>query len=232
MKKTIALAVLLTSQASQAGVITYSDSFGVQGSTTEVTVGELNESLRVSGFDSSLGTLTGVSVRVSSQLESGGYTENLSPQASWGMVALTLFESWQVSSSLFTHIFQQRSFNSFYYNESASKSSGNYFTLNQGDRLNFGYSSGELSQLFSFTGAELASFNTQALDFNFNARISSEVRQEIESGEALFESQYGTGIWGKVEVTYEYASQVWEPASILLMGVGIIGMAAHRRRQH
>ena len=44
-------ALTLASSNAFAGMMTVSDSFGSQGSTTDVPVGALNETLSVAGFD-------------------------------------------------------------------------------------------------------------------------------------------------------------------------------------
>ena len=77
MKKVLSAAALLfASTSSFAGMVTESGTFGTQGSTTDIALGVLNQTISIAGFNSALGTLTNVAITVYGQLNTAGSVTN------------------------------------------------------------------------------------------------------------------------------------------------------------
>lgn len=224
----IGSAFLLASSSAFAGLITETGSFGIQGSTTAVSLGTLNEVISINSFDNLLGTLTGVDITVFGQIDSQGSSQNIANANGRADVAMHMQNPWQVTTAAAnTHVFQASSFN---YLTAQSSVSG--FDMIPGSTFSFALTSGELSS--SLTGINLAAFNTgSAVNFNFSALPVTAIANILESGTGDFVNNVATASWGKVVVNYTYTptvvTSVPEPTSVAIMALGLIGFAASRK---
>ncbi|MDX2367010.1 MAG: PEP-CTERM sorting domain-containing protein [Colwellia sp.] len=230
MKKTlIGSALLLASSSAFAGLITETASFGTQGSSSDVTLGTLNEVISINGFDTLLGTLTGVEVKVFGQINTDGTSINTTSVLGRASVVMQIQQAWQVTTTAADdHVFAAPSFN---YLSDESSVSG--FTMAPGSTFSFALTSGELSS--SLTGVDIADFNTgSAVDFNFTGLPVTFLSNGLASGTGDFINNVSTGSWGKVEVEYTYTAApvttVSEPGSLAILALGLTGFALRRKK--
>ncbi|WDD98517.1 PEP-CTERM sorting domain-containing protein [Thalassomonas actiniarum] len=222
-----AAALTLASSNAFAGMMTVSDSFGSQGSTTDVPVGALTETLTVAGFDTSLGILTGVSISVFGQMDSEGSSKNVSAADGRAEVSILLGSNWSVTTAAADdYIFGN---GGAVLADDQSSAAGN-FDLTPGEIFTYDLSSGEQSG--AMTGVDLSAFTTGSMvDFVFSALALTYINNDVESGTGTFENTFQTGSWGKVEVTYTYSSEVPEPASIAILALGLVGLSLRNKQK-
>jgi hypothetical protein len=231
MKKTfIGAAFLLASSSAFAGLITETGTFGTQGSSTEVPLGTLSEIISINGFDTQLGTLTGVDITVFGQIDTVGSSTNTATVNGRADVAMHIQTPWQVTTlAADDYVFQALAFN---YLTDQSSASG--FDMASGDTFNFSLTSGELSS--ALTGVNLAAFTTGlAVDFNFSGLPITALSNVLESGTGNFVNSVATASWGKVVVNYTYTenptTSVSEPGTLAILALGLVGFAASRKKK-
>mgnify|MGYP000692598830 FL=1 len=220
-------ALTLASSNAFAGMMTVSDSFGSQGSTTDVPVGALNETLSVAGFDTSLGILTGVSISIFGQMDSEGSSKNVSAADGRADVSILLGSDWSVSTAA-ADDYTFGNGGAVLANDQSSPA-GN-FDLSPSEIFTYDLSSGLQSAVM--TGVDLSAFTTgNMVDFVFSALALTYINNDVESGTGTFENTFQTGSWGKVEVTYTYTSEVPEPASIAILALGLMGLGLRQKQK-
>lgn len=234
MKKLLLSTSLLFSLPASAAMITEVASFGTQGSSTDVQIGTLNQTLTINGFDTSLGTLTGVDIKVFGQINSRGSSKNVSDANGRADIGIMLFSNWAVTSSAAnTHVFQSANFvTPFLSASSAPTGVFNLIPNSANDTFAFDLTSGELSA--SLTGINLAAFTTgSAVDFLFSAFANTTFNNDVASGTGQFTNTFETGAWGKVEVSYTFDSvaTVSEPKTFALFGLTLAGLAFARKKR-
>lgn len=233
MKKITIFFLLLVSTNSFAEIITQTQevSFGEQGSTTNVSLGILNETLSVSAFDTALGVLRDVRITVFGQIDNKGSSKNISDGDGRASVSLMLSQAWQVTTSgADTFVFNQ--FASTLVSAQSSEP-GNYDLITghaQLDTFNFRLSTDERSG--GFTGVDKSAFTTgNDIDFNFRASAITNIQNNVNSGTGYFVNSFETGSWGKVKVEYIYDTDVPEPTTIVILGLGVMGLVLNRKKQ-
>jgi hypothetical protein len=228
-------ALTLAASTASAALISETVSFGTQGSSADVSIGTLNETLSVAGFNTALGTLTGVTVTVFGQLDSTGSSQNVSAADGRAEVAILIYNDWQVTtSSANDHIFQAADFSNAYLSDESSPAPT--FDLKPGtadDTFTYALTSGELSQVLG--GVNMAAFNGSSVDFNFTGFAQTEIQNEVASGTGFFTNSFATGSWGQVTVDYTYnavivppPSTVPVPGTLALLGLGLLAMRARK----
>ena len=221
MKNLFLICLLLISNSTVlAGSYNVAASFGTQGSSSDVNIGVLNETISIAGFDSSLGYLTGVNITVFGQIDSEGSSQNLSVANGRADIGIYLFTDWKVTTTAANHhTFLSSSLSPFL---SGSSSAPGVYTMIPGgdDTFDYDFTTGELSS--ALNGINLSEFiSGSVVDFIFSAWALTFIANEVESGTGEFTNVFSTGSWGKVEVTYTYA-EVPEPTSITLMIFALI----------
>ncbi len=241
MKKILAGSIMLAmASAANAGVYTETKSFGTQGSTTDVPIGTLNETITIDGFNSFLGgaipagsVLTGVTVTVYGQIDSAVSATNDPANASNARfdVSLYLYQDWKVTTaSADDYTFQTLDFVTPYlYDESSP--SGTY-TIAPGDSWSTSITSGELSATL---GNVVVSDFLNAVDFNFTTFANTSLGAFFENGTGQVLQQIATASWGQVVVDYTYENapppHVPEPGLLALLGLGLAGFGFGRARK-
>lgn len=208
MKKTLLALALIAAGTVQAGVITQSAALNLE--TTEI-----HQVFNINKFDATLGTLTGVSVTLNGEALSTVTLLNTAAQAQrFGFVSdLTLFlDGAGLSQTLALNLF---TFPPTVLPVGVLTDLG---TANPTGSLTF--SASDLSQ---FIGTGTTSFTCESLVVNTQSGGGGNIR-------VTQATQAGCGL--SVAYTYDTPSNPTpEPASMALVGLGMLGLAAVRRRK-
>lgn len=215
-----ASALLLASTQAFAGVVSETASFGVQGSVTDQAIGfGLSETVTISGFDAALGSLTGVEVTVSSQIDSAGQSTNTSGLAGQSQFNFFLTSDWNVTSVAGANTFSNP---------------GVLFSASDLDHeVGEVFDYGQVSdfQTGSIAVSDISTFLSD-VDFTFTVNALSTFSNTTAGGSAVFENIIDSAAWGQVEVTYTFddiTTSVPETGSLAIFGLGLAGLALSRR---
>lgn len=230
MKKLLTAGALLLASSTAFAGISYDEfiTFGDQGVINDVSISDLSAGLTIStvGFNAALGNLTGVTVEVSTQINTVGTETNNSVALGRGAAALFMFTPWGVSTSAADDI-EFASAGSFLL--STESSAIGTYTLSNGDVYDYDLSTGQIDN--TFANVNSAEF-LGAVDFTFSAFAQSISTSTVQSGTKDFGSTAQTGTWGQVKVTYEYdaiSTTVPETGSLAIFGLGLAGLALSRK---
>ncbi len=226
-------ALTLAASTASAALLTETGTFGVQGSSSNVGIGTLAETISINSFNTALGSLTGVDVRVFGQMDSSGSSQNASAVNGRADVGINIFSDWKVSTAAAADfVFKAAHFTTPFLSDQSSVAPT--FDMAPGDIFTYNLSSGEITSALS--GVILSAFTTgSTVDFNFSAFATTTINNDVESGTGFFTNSFNTGSWGKVEVDYTYTATpptagVPIPGTLALVGLGL-GLLAMRARK-
>lgn len=215
--------LLLSGTSAQAAVISFSDSY------TDVLTELSGKQLRVNLFDSSLGTLTGVSVSFNAAINSSGTISNngAGPES---FTVQTLVQSYEGTGvNLPTPLGDITVMAPF-----TTINSQDYTDVASGASDSFGPGGTSTGDMNLFTGYD-ASFIGGG-DFGFD--LSTLILTTFAGGGGNIAADVKTLTDGTLTVEYTYdevvattPTSVSEPASLLLMGLGLVGLAGLGRKK-
>jgi hypothetical protein len=237
MKKLFTAAALLMASMNVLGspiqVIT---TCSVSDTTTSYCVdatssaqGALNKNLTIAAFDDSKGTLTGVSLKFSGLINSNGSITNVAEDNSdtRATAAISAF-NWKFSGSGFSGDFGT-------VNHEIESSNAGEYTIKPNDAFtwaNADLTSGIIDK--AFTATDLSIFSADVI-FKFESLLFSSYENQTTDGAAAYTVNAVTTQFGAVEAIYTYetsaspATGVPEPVSILMFGLGLIGLSQTRK---
>ena len=222
-----ATALCLASTNALAAMITSEDSFGVLGSSTAMDVDQETAVLSIVGFNTSLGTLTGISLTAFGQINATGTSQNNTLENGHTVVTLGTLGTWKVISGVtYDSVFTR---GSSHIDVDESSGSGD-FDMDPGEAFNFDLSSGvrggdmSITDYSAFTSGEM-------IDFRFFFRAETVIRNFVESGRETFANTSNTGAWGKIVATYTYEpAPVPEPGTLVILAAGLLGFGLRRKQ--
>ena len=212
MKKIAAIAALTLATSAQAGVITSTAALNLE--TTEI-----NQSLSLNQFDSSLGTLTGVDITLFGQGVSAATVQNTAAQAQTFKFESTLdllFSGPALSSVVSIPLFATGFVNI------ASQATLDLGSVNLSDQATVSIAAADFA---AFVGAGTIGLGCQS--FVSNTQTGGGGNIVVTQN-----TQAGCG----AQVTYTFAdapppSSVPEPGTLAMAGLGLLGLGAMRRRK-
>jgi hypothetical protein len=222
----IAATALLLALSVKANTVSYSQSYN--------NTLELNSSLALQQFDTSLGTLTSITLGLYASTVTSGTVENTSSEIAFGSGSFVESQtSFQLGNSTIDNAIAAN----------LTISSGYFLTIGGIDYDIVGLASGESMQVNGLTanGDTTGSYNssdafytmvegngTFAIDFStYSATLTS----ISPAGDTVSATLTGSGALVGV-VTYNYtAAPVPEPTTMALFGIGSLGLFLIRRRK-
>ncbi|WP_346288399.1 PEP-CTERM sorting domain-containing protein [Zoogloea sp.] len=221
-KHLIALALAVTAGAAQADVITQNDSYGYNTTNWTHTLGTLNQ------FDSLLGTLNFITVTLYGAINqnlsaenTGATSDNLTPVAG-GTIRFR-----QGGSTVLAQVLPTTTGTAF-----AATAYDGTSDFGGTSGINFGVLSANDSTTVTLSGAALTAFIGTGTLSGFDVRAIG--NGAINSDNGNLDSSISTEALARLTLTYDYTpttNKVPEPASMALVGLGMMGMMALRRRR-
>lgn len=210
--KTIAASLLATLSLASASAMAASYDVTISGTPVIYTNTNLLSNVSFAGFNTALGTLTGVSIKLNADVDGKVYVLNDSNVLKNGYVALDVLLGFGTGSSASTFYTGQL------YNQNYSLAAGDDITLGQ---------HGLVSASTSFSSG---------LDYFKTASVSGltgvNAVSHTTGGEDVV-TAFTTKVLATGTVTYTYtAAPVPEPETygMLLVGLGLMGVVARRKR--
>lgn len=219
-KHLIALALVVSAGAAQADVITQSDSYGYATTNWTHTLGTLNQ------FDSLLGTLNSITVtlygavnQTLSAENKGATADNLTPVAG-GDIRFR-----QGGSTMLAQVLPTTTGTAF-----AASAYDGVSDFGGTSGINFGTLSADGTTVVTLSGAALTAFIGTGTLTGFDVRAAGNGRIDSDNGNLLSDIQ--TEAFAHIQLDYNYTrNAIPEPASMALVGLGMMGMMALRRRR-
>ncbi len=242
MKKILAGSIMLAmASAANAGVYTETKSFGTQGSTNDVTIGVLNETLTVDGFNQAVAnnlipagaTLTNVTITVEGQIDSAVTATNVDTNSDNArfVADLFLYTDWKVTSAsaTFNNFGDADAINPF--SSDASSANPTDYTIAPGETWN-----GSIEEYRSENALSVnISDFLNPVGFNFTTVANTILQAQFPNGTGQVLQEIATASWGQVTVEYIYdeapTPQVPEPGMLALLGLGLAGFGFGRARK-
>lgn len=244
MKKLLIASLLLASTNTLASAITLFDSFGTQGSTNDVAIASLNQTISLDASDilnDNQGTLTDIVVTIISQIDSEGRSRNVSIENGRAQATIDLTEDLQVSSNLFSNSIVLLSEDADEPILTSQSSEENVFTLlgtNESEgradtQFDYRISTNELRQEFTLTDlSALSSITDNIFNFNFTTIATTRIDNDVASGTGEFVNSFQTGAFGSVELSFTFDDvEVSEPTTLAIFALGLLGLASRRYKK-
>lgn len=223
MKKHLIAAILaLSAGATHADVITQTDSYGYNTTNWTHTLGSLNQ------FDSLLGTLNFITVTLYGAInqnlsaENTGATPDILTPVAGGTIRFR-----QGGSTVLAQVLPTTTGTAF--SAGAYDGTSDYAGASG---TNFGILSASDTTTVTLSGAALTAFIGTGTLSGFDVRAIG--NGAINSDNGNLDSSISTEALARLTLTYDYTpttNQVPEPASMALVGLGMIGALALRRRR-
>jgi len=211
MKKLLLASLLLsTCTNAYAGLISFSDSFGTQGSAHDVTVGKLDQTLSIKGFDTNLGQLDRIDMYLFGQLDTVAKITNNGIGNINANVKVAAEDGWRVESSVADTFFFSPA------HVPLQAFSSEIQTISAGNSFDFGHqSTGVISNILDTYNMSQFITNDN-INFNFLGDFSTTYRNHSSNGSDRISIEYDTATWGAIQVDYHYSSPTNVPEPSLL----------------
>lgn len=249
LTKSIAGAVLFSSLIGlgHAGVISDTASFNLgsnnfydyeqQGSNNPVTTRTNTATINLDGFDSSLGTLTGVSIAFDTDWSLNGTIQAWDHIDQWWFLVPEHVAASGTAGSTMTATLSNPSGASEDEIRSVTRSCSGSGSFSASCSSTTGIS-GSFNDSLDLTSLSLAAFLDTTLVLEFERELTAEVDScgaGSHNDDRCRMQNFGNDWLGNATVTYTYdalAVAVSEPGTVALFGIGLIGLGLARRRTH